>query len=55
MPDVFPEGLDVFVDEVVPLLRARGLFRHDYEEDALRQRWGVALPGLHDVEPVPTR
>ncbi|RAR62599.1 alkanesulfonate monooxygenase SsuD/methylene tetrahydromethanopterin reductase-like flavin-dependent oxidoreductase (luciferase family) [Paraburkholderia unamae] len=43
MPDVFPGGLDVFVDEVVPLLRARGLFRHEYAEDTLRQRWGVDL------------
>jgi alkanesulfonate monooxygenase SsuD/methylene tetrahydromethanopterin reductase-like flavin-dependent oxidoreductase (luciferase family) len=42
MPDVFPGGLDVFVDEVVPLLRARGLFRHEYAEDTLRERWGVA-------------
>lgn len=42
MPDVFPGGLDMFVDHVVPLLRARGLFRHAYAENTLRQRWGVA-------------
>ncbi|MDO3635940.1 LLM class flavin-dependent oxidoreductase, partial [Mycolicibacterium sp. KC 300] len=45
MPDVFPDGLEVFVDEVVPLLRARGLFRTAYTESTLRERFtGVAAP-----------
>jgi alkanesulfonate monooxygenase SsuD/methylene tetrahydromethanopterin reductase-like flavin-dependent oxidoreductase (luciferase family) len=39
MPDVFPDGLKVFVDEVVPILRARGLFRHEYAESTLRERF----------------
>ena len=43
MPDAFPSGLDDFVDQVVPILRARGLFRHEYAETTLRQRWGVGL------------
>lgn len=38
MPDVFPDGLEVFVDEVVPLLRTRGLFRRAYAETTLRER-----------------
>ncbi len=38
MPDVFPEGLGHFVDHVVPLLRQRGLFRHEYETQTLRGR-----------------
>jgi len=40
MPDVFPGGLDDFVDQVVPLLQARRIFRHEYTETTLRQRWG---------------
>ncbi len=38
MPDVFPDGLEVFVDEVVPILRSRGLFRASYAEATLRER-----------------
>ncbi len=30
MPDVLPEGLETFVDAVVPILQRRGLFRLDY-------------------------
>lgn len=41
MPDRFPDGLEVFTDQVVPLLRERGLFRHDYEERTLRGRLGI--------------
>ncbi len=45
MPDVFPDGLEIFVDEVVPLLQARGLFRTDYAESTLRERFtGHRLP-----------
>lgn len=44
MPPYFPEGLDLFVDEVVPLLRRRGLFREEYEEGTLRDRLGLARP-----------
>ncbi len=39
MPDVFPDGLEIFVDEVVPILRARGLFRSEYAESTLRERF----------------
>ena len=44
MPDALPSGLDTFVDEVVPLLRKRGLFRHEYAEKTLRERFAVQLP-----------
>ncbi|MYU11098.1 NtaA/DmoA family FMN-dependent monooxygenase [Streptomyces sp. SID8361] len=44
MPDAFPSGLDDFVDQVVPVLRKRGLFRHEYEEKTLRGRWGFGEP-----------
>jgi FMN-dependent oxidoreductase (nitrilotriacetate monooxygenase family) len=41
MPDAFPSGLEIFVDEVVPILRKRGLFRHEYGESTLRERFGI--------------
>lgn len=39
MPDVFPSGLEDFVDHVVPILRDRGLFRREYAETTLRERF----------------
>lgn len=39
-PETFPR----FVDEVVPLLQARGLFRHDYPGTTLRDSLGLAEP-----------
>lgn len=44
MPDVFPDGLEIFVDEVVPILRHRGLFRGAYAETTLRERFGGVVP-----------
>jgi FMN-dependent oxidoreductase (nitrilotriacetate monooxygenase family) len=44
MPDVLPTGLAVFVDEVVPLLQKRGIFRHDYEGNTLRDHFGLERP-----------
>lgn len=47
MPDVFPDGLEIFVDEVVPILRSRGLFRRVYAEKTLRERFvGVSRQPL---------
>ncbi|MGU3502124.1 NtaA/DmoA family FMN-dependent monooxygenase [Mycobacterium sp. C31M] len=46
MPDRFPDGLEAFTDHVVPVLRRRGLFRHEYEDPTLRGRLGIpALQG----------
>lgn len=39
MPDVFPEGLQAVVDEVVPILRREGVFRHEYEDHTVRGRF----------------
>ncbi len=44
MPDVLPSGLATFVDEVVPLLQKRGIFRHDYEGTTSRDHLGLARP-----------
>ncbi len=42
MPDVLPDGLEIFADAVVPILQRRGLFRTDYAGDTLRDH--LALP-----------
>jgi alkanesulfonate monooxygenase len=39
-----PEGLDDFVDKVVPELQRRGLFRTEYEGETLRENLGLARP-----------
>src|SRR5690606_19027949 len=44
MPPVLPQMLDVFVDEVVPLLQRRGLFRTAYEDETLRSHYGLDRP-----------
>lgn len=41
-PDVLADGLEVIADEVVPLLRKRGLYRHEYEETTLRGHFRAA-------------
>lgn len=35
------DGLEHFVDEVVPILQGRGLFRRDYEGTTLREHLGI--------------
>ncbi|MGV9673773.1 LLM class flavin-dependent oxidoreductase [Nocardia sp. NPDC003482] len=44
MPAVLPSGLERFVDQVVPILQRRGLFRTDYTETTLRGHYGLARP-----------
>jgi alkanesulfonate monooxygenase SsuD/methylene tetrahydromethanopterin reductase-like flavin-dependent oxidoreductase (luciferase family) len=39
-----PGGLDDFVDQVIPELQRRGLFRTDYEGATLRENLGLARP-----------
>jgi len=39
-----PEGLDDFVDKVIPELQARGLFRREYEGATLRENLGLPRP-----------
>lgn len=41
-PDVLADGLEAIADEVVPLLRQRGLFRHEYETSTLRGHFAAA-------------
>ncbi|GBQ98674.1 monooxygenase [Gluconacetobacter liquefaciens] len=44
MPPILPTGLTDFIDEVVPILRRRGLFRHEYEGRNLRENLGLTRP-----------
>jgi hypothetical protein len=39
-----PQGLDDFVDRVVPELQRRGLFRTEYEGKTLRENLGLPRP-----------
>ncbi len=44
MPPVLPSGLESFVDHVVPILQARGLFRTEYTGRTLREHYGLERP-----------
>ena len=47
--DINEDGIDTFVDEVVPILQERGLFHHDYEGTTLRDHLGA--PALYGLDP----
>jgi FMN-dependent oxidoreductase (nitrilotriacetate monooxygenase family) len=47
MAPVLPSGLEVFVDQVVPILQQRGLFRTEYTGRTLRDNYGLARPEVH--------
>jgi FMN-dependent oxidoreductase (nitrilotriacetate monooxygenase family) len=42
--ETLPGQLDVFVDQVVPILQARGLFREVYEGETFREVLGLPFP-----------
>jgi FMN-dependent oxidoreductase (nitrilotriacetate monooxygenase family) len=44
MPPWLPGGFNVFAEQVVPLLRKRGLFRDDYAGKTLRAHYGLDRP-----------
>ncbi|MBW3069998.1 MULTISPECIES: NtaA/DmoA family FMN-dependent monooxygenase [unclassified Actinomyces] len=48
-PDVNQDGIDTFVDEVVPILRERGLFHDGYRGTTLREHLGV--PPQYGLDP----
>ncbi|WP_454918905.1 LLM class flavin-dependent oxidoreductase [Xanthobacter sediminis] len=43
-PPVLPTGLDEFVDQVIPELQNRGLFRTEYTGSTLRENLGLRRP-----------
>jgi len=48
MPHAFPSEFQLFADEVVPLLRRRGLLRNAEPQAGLRERLGLPIEGLGD-------
>jgi FMN-dependent oxidoreductase (nitrilotriacetate monooxygenase family) len=44
MPPSIPKQLEVFIEQVVPILQQRGLFRTEYEGETLRDHYGLARP-----------
>jgi FMN-dependent oxidoreductase (nitrilotriacetate monooxygenase family) len=44
MPPLLPGMLEVFIEEVIPLLQRRGLFRTEYEGATLREHYGLPRP-----------
>lgn len=48
-PDVFEDGIDAFVDGVIPILQERGIFHRDYEGTTLRDHLGV--PAQYGSDP----
>jgi len=45
MPPILPSLLKPFIDEVIPILQMRGLFRTEYQGTTLRQHYGLERPG----------
>ncbi len=41
---VLPDGFNDFIDQVLPILKERGLFRTDYESDTLHGNLGLPIP-----------
>jgi alkanesulfonate monooxygenase SsuD/methylene tetrahydromethanopterin reductase-like flavin-dependent oxidoreductase (luciferase family) len=46
MPPSLPGGIEDFVEQVVPVLQKRGLFRRDYASTTLRSHLGLQRPDL---------
>ncbi|WP_442853309.1 hypothetical protein [Arthrobacter sp. H14] len=44
MAPMLPDSLDDFVDQVIPVLQRRGLFRKRYTADTLRGHLGLGRP-----------
>ncbi|PFG52716.1 FMN-dependent oxidoreductase (nitrilotriacetate monooxygenase family) [Marinobacter sp. LV10R520-4] len=44
MPPSLPGGIEDFIEQVVPVLQGRGLFRTEYQGSTLREHLGLARP-----------
>ncbi|MGP4088472.1 LLM class flavin-dependent oxidoreductase [Streptomyces sp. KR55] len=51
MPPWLPGGFDLFADQVVPILQARGLFRTTYDGTTLREHYGLPRPTAVPTSP----
>jgi len=47
MPAVLPNQLELFVEQVIPELRRRGLFREEYQHATLRENLGLPEPAIN--------
>lgn len=47
--DINEDGIDTFVDEVVPILQERGIYHHDYEGTTIRDHLGA--PAQYGLDP----
>lgn len=52
IPPALPSSLETFVNEVVPLLQAKGLFRTEYEGTTLRDHLGLERPPVRRLASV---
>jgi len=52
MPPYLPGGLEDFVDQVIPVLQKRGLFRTEYAGGTLRENLGLKRPENTIVEKI---
>lgn len=50
MPPVLPGDLDDFVEQVIPILQKRGLFRKDYTGSTLREHLGLNRPDVNQYQ-----
>jgi FMN-dependent oxidoreductase (nitrilotriacetate monooxygenase family) len=50
MAPALPTDLETFVEHVIPELRRRGLFRHEYEGATLREHYGIERPASQYAE-----
>lgn len=48
-PDVNADGIDAFVDKVVPILQERGIFHRDYKGKTLREH--LDAPNQYGIDP----
>jgi FMN-dependent oxidoreductase (nitrilotriacetate monooxygenase family) len=39
-----PSGLETFIEQVLPILRSKGLFREEYRGTTLRDHYGLSVP-----------
>jgi FMN-dependent oxidoreductase (nitrilotriacetate monooxygenase family) len=44
MAAALPSGLQTFIEQVLPILRRKGLFREDYAGTTLREHYGLPVP-----------
>jgi FMN-dependent oxidoreductase (nitrilotriacetate monooxygenase family) len=49
MADSYPDGLERFVDHVVPLLQEKGIYRRDYETSLLNARFAGVRRGSSEL------